>query len=119
LGGKVTPLFTKYVREDFKERNADEWKTKKSGGGMPEFIASFNSSARWEKAIIHAKEKGELSVSPKDIGMLMKMVAEDVREEESENIKNHLLKYYIDDILRASVRGLPEWYKNKLLENVK
>ncbi len=33
------------------------------------------------------------------------IIAEDVRE--------------IDDILRASVRGLPEWYKNKLLENVK
>lgn len=119
LGGKVTPLFTKYVREDFKERNADEWKTKKSGGGIPEFIASFNSPARWEKAVIHAREKGELSVSPKDIGMLMKMVAEDVREEETENIKNHLLNYYLDDILRASVRGIPEWYKNKLLENLK
>ena len=119
LGGKVTPLFTKYVREIFKERNADEWKTKKPRGGITEFIASFTSPARWEKAVIHAKEKGDLSVSPKDIGMLMKMVAEDVREEETENIKNHLYKFFIDEILRVSVRGLPEWYKNKLLENIK
>lgn len=119
LGGKVTPLFTKYVREIFKERNADEWKAKKPHGGITEFITSFTSPARWEKAVIHAKEKGVLSVSPKDIGMLMNMVAEDVREEETENIKNHLYKNFIDEILRASVRGLPEWYKNKLLENIK
>lgn len=114
----ATQTFTKYVQESFKERNADEWKTKKSGGGMPEFIASFKSQARWEKATIHAKEKDELTVSPKDIGMLMKMVAQDVREEETENIKNHLFQYYIDEILRVSVRGFPEWYKNKLLENL-
>lgn len=119
LGGKVTPLFTKYVREIFKERNADEWKTKKPRGTITEFITGFTSPARWEKAVIHAKEQGALSVSPKDIGMLMKMVAEDVREEETENIKTHLYKSFIDEILRASVRGLPEWYKNKLLENIK
>lgn len=119
LGGHVTPLFTKYVREIFKERNADEWKTKKPRGGITEFIASFTSKARWEKAVIHAKEKGDLSVSPKDIGMLMKMVVEDVREEETENIKNHLYTCFIEEILRVSVRGLPEWYKNKLLENIK
>lgn len=114
-----TQTFTKYVQESFKERNADEWKTKKSGSGISEFVASFKSEARWEKAIIHAREKGELTVSPKDIGLLMKMVAQDVREEETENIKNHLYQYYIDEILRVSVRGFPEWYKNKLLENVK
>lgn len=114
-----TQVFTKYVQESFKERNADEWKTKKSGGGIPEFIASFKSVARWEKAIIHAREKGDLVVSPKDIGMLMKMVAEDVRQEETENVKNHLYQYYIDEILRVSVRGFPEWYKDKLLENLR
>ena len=114
-----TQIFTKYVQESFKERNADEWKTKKSGGGIVEFISSFKSLARWEKAVIHAKEKGILAVSPRDIGLLMKMVAQDVREEETENIKNSLYQFYVEEILRVSVRGFPEWYKDKLLENLK
>lgn len=33
--------------------------------------------------------------------------------------KVDLYKNFIDEILRVSVRGLPEWYKNKLLENIK
>lgn len=37
----------------------------------------------------------------------------------TESIKNHLYARFIEEILRVSVRGLPEWYKNKLLENIK
>ena len=76
----------------------------------------FKTEARWEKALIHLKEKGELENSVRDIGKLIKEVQKDIKEEESEYIKNHLYKIFIKDILQTAIRGLPEWYKNQLLE---
>lgn len=119
LGGNVFPLFTKYVREAYKERHNVEWKIKSPKGALQEFIDSFKNEARWTKAIMHAKEKGLLTNSPKDIGLLIKTVQNDIIEEEKENIKKFLYNKFIKDILRVSTRGLPEYYKEKLLENVK
>ena len=119
LGGNVFPLFTKYVREAFKERHDVEWKIKRPKDAIADYIQGFNNEARWQKAIIHLKEKGELEQSPRDIGKLIKTVQQDIIEEESENIKNYLYKKFVDDIKRVSTKGLPEWYKQKLLENLK
>lgn len=119
LGGQVFPLLTKYVREAFKERHSADWKVRQPKGALQEFIDGFKTEARWQKAIIHAKEKGLLTQSPKDIGILIKMVQEDIKEEETENIKNHLYKCFIDDITRKSTQGFPEWYKEQLLLNLK
>ncbi len=116
LGGIVFPLFTKYVREQFKERHNVEWKIKSPKGELQTFVERFKTEARWEKALIHLKEKGELENSVRDIGKLIKEVQKDIKEEESEYIKNHLYKIFIKDILQTAIRGLPEWYKNKLLE---
>lgn len=119
LGGTVFPLFTKYVREEFKERHNIEWKTKSPKNSLTDYIDSFNSEPRWQKAIIHLKEKELLTNSPKDIGLLIEEIQRDIKEEEKENIKNYLYKHFIKDILRKSVKGFPEWYKEKLLENLK
>lgn len=119
LGGNVFPLFTKYVRETFKERHDIEWKIKSTKGALQEFIDSFKNEARWQKAIIHLKEKELLTNSPKDIGLLIKTVQNDIVEEEKENIEKFLYNKFIKDILRVSTRGLPEYYKEKLLENIK
>ena len=119
LGGNIFPLFTKYVREEFKERHCAEWKIKSPKGALQEFIESFKSEARWTKAIIHLKEKELLTNSPKDIGLLIKTVQNDIVEEEKDNIKKFLYNKFIKDILRVSTKGLPEYYKEKLLENVK
>ena len=118
LGGHIYPLFTKYVREAFKERHSLEWKTKKPKGALEEFINGFRSEARWQKAVIHAKELGKLENSPRDIGMLMKMVQQDVEEEEAENIKEYAIKYILPEAVRHSTGGLAPWYKDKLLENL-
>lgn len=119
LGGNVFPLFTKYVREAFKERHDVEWKIRKPKDSLEEYIKGFQNEARWQKAILHLKERGLLTNSPKDIGALIRLVQEDIKEEESENIKNFLFNKFMKDIIRRSVRGLPEWYKEKLLENLK
>ncbi len=80
------------------------------------FIESFRSEARWQKAVQHLKEKGELENSPRDIGKLMTEIKKDILEEEEENIKNTLLKIFKEDIMRKAVRGFPEWYKKQLLQ---
>ena len=107
----------KYVREDFKERHSKEWKGSHTGKGKFElFVESFKSEARWHKGIQHAKELNKLTNSPKDIGMLIKMIHEDIEIEEKENIKNEMYKMFINDILRRSTRGFPEFYKEILLK---
>lgn len=119
LYGRVFPLFTKYVRTSYKERHEVEWKTKHPKESLTDYIQGFRNENRWIKTILHLKEKGLITQSPKDIGMLIKEVQNDILEEETENIKNYLFKTFKEDILRNSIRGLPEFYKEELLKNLK
>lgn len=119
LGGQVMPLFTKYVRESFKERNLKDWKAKSPKGDLTALLQSFKTEARWVKAKMFLRDQNLLVQEPKDIGPLIKRVHQDILEEEKENIKNDLFKIYEDDILRISTNGLPQWYKNQLLETLK
>jgi hypothetical protein len=119
LGGHVFPLFTKYVRENFKERHDVEWKSHNPKETLQDYIAGFKNENRWLKAVLHLKDKGVLTRSPKDIGALLKEIQNDILEEETENIKNYLFKTFKEDILRNSIKGTAEWYKEKLLEDFK
>jgi hypothetical protein len=118
LGGNIFPLFTKFVREAFKELHTVDWKIRQPKDTLKGYIDGFANEARWQKAVIHLREKGQLTNSLKDIAPLMETVSKDVIEEETENIKNNLYKMFIKDITRTSTKGLPEWYKEKLLENL-
>jgi len=119
LGGMVFPLFTKYVREEYRERHNKEWKVQGGKQSLMEYIQSFQNENRWEKAVQHLRDAGKLTQSPKDIGALIKEIQSDILEEEAENIKNYLFSQFKKDILRYSIKGFPEWYKDKLLENLK
>jgi len=106
----------KYVSEKFKEKHKTEWKRDFTSKGKLElFIESFRTEARWNKAIQHLKEKGELECSVRDIGKLIQEIKNDLLEEEKENIKNGLYKIFVNDIVRKSTHGFPEWYKEKLV----
>ena len=119
VGGVLFPLFTKYVREEYKEAHNSEWKMRSPKGSMQEYIDGFCNEARWQKAVQHLKEKDELEQSPRDIGKLIAEVQNDIKKEEMDNIKDFLYKNFIKDITRRSVRGLPEWYKELLIkENI-
>lgn len=118
LGGQIFPLFTKFVNEEFKERHGLDWATRTPKGGLQAYIQGFATPARWLKAIYWLRDKNELTNSPKDIGPILKRIQFDVVDEEKENIKNELYKIFHDDILRASIRGFPQYYKLKLLENL-
>jgi hypothetical protein len=118
LGGNVYPLFTKYVREQFKERHQTEWKVKSPKGAIQQYLEGFKSEARWQKAYQYLRDKGEIEKSPRDIGKLIKRVQDDIVEEEKENIKNELYKMFIKDILRTSTKGIAEWYKDFLIKSL-
>lgn len=116
VGGNVWPVFTKYVNPIFREKNIDAWKEKK--GGIDEFIVSFKSEARWNKAIQASREAGTLVNEPKDIGPLIKQIQGDIEGEEKDNIKEWLYNHYHNDIIRISIAGFPEFYKEQLLKNL-
>jgi hypothetical protein len=119
LGGTIYPLFTKYVRESFKERHDTEWKIKKPRASLEDYVKGFCSEPRWQKAFQYLRDNGQLEMQARDIPKLIKRVQEDITEEEEANIRETLYNKFIGEIMRNSIKGLPEWWKEKLLENVK
>lgn len=113
-------LMGKFVSEAFKETHAAEWKTlhgpKSPGDVLRELAATYASPARWQKALIHLREEGKITDSPKDIGELIAAVPPDVLKECEEEIKAALWKWAWPNIRRSLTRGLPEWYKDILLK---
>jgi len=115
LDGKV--LMGKYVSEKYKEVHDKEWRKANSQSKdiIQNLILSLKTEARWEKAIQHLRDGGTLTDSPKDIGELIKEVQKDMIEEYEEYIKETLYKYAKSKITRGIIAGLPEWYKEKLM----
>lgn len=111
-------LLGKYVSEAFKERHSSEWKKANPTGAdrIQSIGQALRTEARWEKAVQHLRERGEITDSPKDIGALLKELSSDTKTEEEEAIKAELFKHAWSNISRIICRGFPEWYKDKLLE---
>lgn len=119
LGELYIPLVAaKYVSEAFKERHGS-WKQEHSTKGrMESYIESFRHEGRWKKAVQHLREDGKLEGSPRDIGALIKGIHHDIEEEEKEAIMLQLWKEFGPVILRKSIAGFPEWYKQQLMDGM-
>jgi hypothetical protein len=109
-------LLGKFVSEAFKEVHRVEWGQHTRGNALDAVIASLATPARWGKAVIHLRERGLLTDTPKDIGMLINEVKQDILKEEGEWLRERIFKEYEGDVLRGCIRGLPEWYKEQLLK---
>ena len=109
-------LMAKYVRTDMREMNADAQKRLAPKGGdiITQLIETYRVPARWQKAVQHLRERGDLQQAPQDIGPLMKEVQADVLKEEEDAIKAVLFKWAWPQIARAISHGLPDWYKEEL-----
>jgi len=118
LGGQPIPIMAgKFVSESFKEIHRERWgEEEKTKGRFEIFLESFRTEARWEKAVQHLREIGELDNEPKDIGKLFKEVHTDIEAEESENIKRWLYSEFVGQIKRKATAGFAEWYKIKLAD---
>lgn len=113
VNGRSQPIFAKYVREEFKEMNRENWG---EGISLEERIMSqFQNKPRWEKALVHLRDEGKLTDSPRDIGNLMIEVQKDFEEECKHIVMEDLWKHYRHIFAKMSRAGLPEWYKERLL----
>ncbi len=111
-------LMAKYVSEAFKEIHGREWRkdfpTKQEV--TDRLVARYKTPARWQKAVIHLAERGEIESSPRDIGKLVKEVMDDTRKECEEEIKDILFDHFWPGLSRSLIKGVPEWYKEQLLQ---
>jgi hypothetical protein len=111
-------LMGKFVSEAFKEVHNKEWKSGAKGPGdvISILSASYGTPQRWQKAIQHLREAGEIEDSPRDIGKIMKEIPDDVLKECEEEIREKLWAWGWPQLRRMLTRGLPEWYKQSLLD---
>lgn len=107
-------LYAKLVRQEFKEhmQGKRESTPKETIDSM---VAGYRTEARWQKAVIHLEEQGQLLHDPKDIGPLIKEVLNDI-DSEKEDITEFVMKRVMSMIHKEATKGLPEWYKRQLME---
>lgn len=112
-------LMGKWVSEAFKEVHGKEWGAANPGKSdfLTTLVSALKTDARWEKGIQHLRESGKLEDSPRDIGILLKEIQEDVKREMGDAIKEKLFAYYWPQIARGTIAGFPEYYKERLAKS--
>lgn len=116
FGPDKKALLGKFVSERFKEKHKLEWREMNplQNDIIRQLQLKYSTEMRFEKAVQHLMERGELTQSPKDISALMKEVKKDSLEELKLEVMDDLFKWAWPQIERALPRGLPEWYKERL-----
>lgn len=112
-------LMAKFVSEAYKEVHSASWKEQNPNKNdiITELVLTYKTPARWNKAIQHLKEAGELEDSPRDIGKLLKEVNVDILKECEEEIKEKLFNWAWKDLSRLLISGFPQYYKDLLGES--
>lgn len=111
-------LMGKYVSEAFKELHQGAWKKANPSIGdvIQELVDTLRTEARWRKAMQHLADDGALVYEPKDIGLLIREIQKDVKEEQSDYIREILFAHAWKKIQKQVVGGAAEWYKDELLK---
>jgi hypothetical protein len=119
FGKDKKALMGKYVSENFKEKHKKDWKESNPDQNdiIRNIIGAYRTPARWDKAIIHLQERGLLTDSPRDIGLVIKEVPKDLIEECGDEIKDILFKWAFPQLIRGCNRGLAEYYKERLFKS--
>lgn len=111
-------LMGKFVSEAFKEVHKATWG--ESNPASKDIIQrigeAYNGPARWRKAVQHLREAGQIEDSPRDIGLLIREIPEDVLRECESEIKEELFQWAWPHIRRIVTTGMAEWYKEELLK---
>ena len=114
LRGNHSPIMVgKIVTEEFKEVKRER-KPKGSGSDIETKVLSlfrcYATEARWDKAIQHLRENGELKGDNSDIRPLIHEIQKDTLEEEEAALKNEVWALLKKDFTRELVRGFAEYY---------
>ena len=120
FGRDKKPLMGKFVSEAFREVHTKTWDSEHRTKGPTDILQMLRDTyampARWNKAVQHLRDAGQLTNSPKDIGNLLKEVQDDTAKECEDEIKAQLFAWCWPQLRRSIVYGLPEWYKEELLK---
>lgn len=110
-------MMGKYVSEAFKEVMNGEFKAQNPGQAdiINVLIHHYKTPARWQKAVQHLRDAGQLLGEPKDIGPLFKELNKDITEECGQEIKDKLFDWAWPKIQRGISAGFANWYKESLL----
>jgi len=119
FGKDKKALMGKFVSESFKEKHSNDWKNENPNSNdiLQNLIDQYRTPARWDKAIIHLAEAGQLENSPKDIGKIVKEVPTDLLIECEAEIKEQLFKWAFPGLARGINKGLAEYYKERLFKS--
>jgi len=116
VGGVVFPIMCgKLVHESFKEKHADLASRGASKRDSWEaFCEGYCNTNRWRKAVRHLADDGTLIGDPRDIGLLVREIHNDIIEEEKDEILEFLWKHHSPHLLKRTIQGFPDWYKDQL-----
>jgi len=111
-------LMGKHVSEEFKEVHKKSFREENPAQRdiLYRLIKQYSVPARWLKVVQHLREDNKLTMSPQDIGPLLKELNHDIDAECRDEIKEELYKWARKDIMRGAAKGFPEWYKNWLMK---
>jgi hypothetical protein len=109
-------LRAKYVSEAFKELNDKTHKVAKHMEIKATIAGILSNEKRYLKAVQALRDEGRLEHDVKDIGNIFKQVSKDLDEECEDMVKDMLYQWAKKDIIKMASRGIPDWYKNWLLE---
>jgi hypothetical protein len=110
-------LIGKFVSERFREVHKEKWGEQNPTGAdiVDRITEGLRTPARWHKAVQHLRDEGKLEGSPRDIGLILKEIPDDVLKECREDIEKELWKHFWPHIKRKLAWGFPEWYKDQLM----
>ena len=109
-------MMGKLVSERFKESHSVEWKAANPSPSdiVQRIVEAYRTEARWEKSVGFLRDAGLLANEPKDIGLLIPRIKQDVVEECEAEMRDALWRWARDKILRGVTHGAAEWYKQRV-----
>lgn len=107
----------KFVSDEFKEVKTKKKTINKTNDIIDGISEQLRTEARWNKAIQHLRDRGELTTSMRDIPLLIKEVCSDTHAECSDMVKELVFKWAWKQISQQITKGLPDHYKNYLAES--
>lgn len=112
-------LMGKFVSEAFKEKHKVDWANDNPAAGdvINKLVATYRTSARWDKSIIHLRERGLLEGTPRDISLIIKEVPKDLLAECEDEIKDILWNWARNKVMRGINQGLASYYKEILMKS--
>lgn len=112
-------LVAKYVSDEFRE--SMKVRPMKIPSNHTLFLEKLGKSvcteARWDKAIQHLREQGELTGTAKDIGPLMRELHADIEKECIEDVKEALWDEARKTILKSASTGFPQYYLEQIAQD--